>query len=132
MSHLVHVIEFKNYLTGLGVTCPFKQKEIINEAYTRALLRHSFRNGNSWSEDTEKLSWVMLEKWNSVSPIGAVLVHEQAIWRINNLRNTLAATGGLPCGKEYTVEVEGVDVTQHESFTVLVNFLVKELEACHE
>lgn len=138
MSHLVHVIEFKNYLTGMGVTCPFKQKEIINEAYTRALIRYSFSKGNTWGEDAEKRSWVMLEKWNSVSPIGAVLVHEQAIWRINNLRNTLAATGALPCSKGYTTLVqvppknEEFDPTEHESFTTLVSFLTKEMEACHE
>lgn len=132
MSHLVHVIEFKNYLTGLGVTCPFKQKEIIDEAYTRALIRYSFVNGNAWGDTAEKRSWEMLEKWNCVSPLNGPLIHEQAIWRINNLRNTLAATGSLPCSKAYTVEVEGVDVTKTEVFITLVGFLSKEMEAGRE
>jgi hypothetical protein len=133
MSHLIHVIDYKKFLTAQGISCPIKQSEILNEAYTRALVSYSFRTAKGWTPDMEDLAWKQLDKWNKISPINAALIHQQAIQRINNLHGALATTGTLPCKKGYSVYTEdGTDLADNEPMKTLVQYLAKELGANRE
>lgn len=137
MSHLAHVVDFKQVLTGLGITCPFKQAELVTEGYVRALIRkyykHSLAGGSLGSfADFEENAWKQLDKWNCVSPFNANLVFQTFKQRINILQTALYNEGKLPCTKIFNpvVEIEEVVYTpfDNETFAHLVNFLYRELE----
>ena len=132
MSHLIHVLDYKKYLTEQGITCPVEQSAILVEPFTRALIRHAYRTGGQWTPAVDAKAWTMLEKWNSVSPINAPLIHQKALWRMNNLNGAMAQTGTLPKAEEYTCVIGDKDVTQNEQFNTLVVYLLKELEAGRE
>lgn len=131
MSHLIHVIEFKKALTEKGITCPIEQSKLLAEPFTRALIRRSYRLGG-WTTAMDECAWAMLEKWNSVSPIPAALIHKQAQVRINMLNGAMMNTGTLPCKKGYTSIVNDIDVGELPSCSVLTDYLVRELEANRE
>lgn len=135
MSHLAHVVSFKEVLGGLGISCPFKQAELVTEGYVRALLRKYYKNhvgGGSGFADFEEKAWMQLEKWNSVSPFNASLVFQTVKQRINILNQSLCSEGKLPCSKVFNpaVEIDGAtyEPFDNETFAHLVNFLYKELE----
>lgn len=135
MSHLIHILEYKKALTEKGITCPIEQSKLLAEPFARALIRRSYRLGG-WTSEMDARAWAMLEKWNSVSPIPAALIHQQAQWRINNLNGWMMKHGTIPPYMDYTtlVEVNGskVDVSDCDGFSTLVDYLVKELEANRE
>ena len=137
MSHLIHVVDFKNQLTAQGITCPIQQSELLKEPFTRAIIRHFYACDCNLSVAFEEKIWKKLEMWNCVSPIPAQQIMACFKLRINTLRNAMLQKGTIPPMGEFTtiVNVDGrdaVDVSQGEAFETLVNYLVKELENCHE
>lgn len=137
MSHLIHVVNFKEQLSANGITCPLKQSELLKEPFTRAITRFFYKNNILKSEDFEKTVWRQLEKWNNISPIPAQQIMAMFNLRYNLVRNTLMKTGGLPNANEFTTWVTAnnaveVDVTKVEGFSELVDYLVKELENYNE
>ena len=138
MSHLAHVIEYKAYLSINGVTCPFKQAALIDEAYTRALLRGCYRAGGVWNQAQDDRAWKQLEKWNTIAPLNGGMIHTTAVKRVNMLVNEMARKGTLPSKKDFTLLVqvgdtaEYFDPSESETCDILVDYLVKELEAGHE
>lgn len=130
MSHLIHVIEVKKNLTEAGVLCPIEQTNLLNEAYIRAGLSRLF---NNCTKETEDRIWVMLDKWNKVSPINGRFIHTSLTTRLNKLKGSMTTTGMLPCSKQFTMFSEsGVNVADMEGFPILVTYLIKELVNCNE
>lgn len=137
MSHLPHVLEYKNKLVALGVTCPGAVAKFALEPYTSAIIRQHFKTSTSigMSEDEEQRVWEQLDRWNKVSPINGSFVFETVKYRMTSLRASLITTGRLPAPFTTVVVVEGqegVDVTQNEEFETLVTYLVGELVGRHE
>lgn len=133
MSHLAHALDVKAELTEAGVLCPFEQSSLLSEAYIRAGCSMIFAAGGSLSEENDKKFWKQLDKWNTVSPINAPLIHQTVLTRVNLVLGTMASSGALPCAKRFTsVSESGIDVSNMTSFPVLVGYLVKELDSGHE
>jgi len=137
MSHLALVIKCKQELAEAGVLCAVQQSELLSEAYIRAGIAYIHRHGNVLTQDIEKRIWKMLDKWNSVSPINAPFINQSIIQRLNLLQGALANFGALPCPKAFTAVAElpeerSLDVGKQAWFQDLVDYLVKEMEACHE
>lgn len=137
MSHLIHVVDYKNYLTSQGITCPIQQSELLKEPFTRAVIRHYFACGCNRSVAFEEGVWKQLEKWNCISPIPAQQIMACFNLRMNMLNNSMLQKGGLPAYGDFTtiVNVDGkdaVDVGIGEVVETLVNYLTKELEKCYE
>lgn len=137
MSHLPHVLAYKNKLVELGITCPKQLAHFALEPYATAIIRKHFKFSTSigLSIDEEEAVWAQLDRWNKVSPINGAFVFETVKHRMNSLRAALNTKGRLP--EPFTVVVvlddnEGVDVTQNSEFTVLTEFLLGELVGCHE
>lgn len=137
MSHLIHVVDYKNYLTSHGITCPIQQSELLKEPFTRAIIRYFWACDCDQSATFEERVWKKLEMWNCVSPIPAQQIMACFKLRMNLLRNSMLQKGGLPVYSEFTtiVNVEGkdaVDVGIGEVVETLVDYLFKELENCNE
>lgn len=133
MSHLQFVMACKTELDNLGVNSAVAQGEVLKEAYIRAIMRKVAFNGGRLTEDLSNEIWTQLDKWNSVSPIPATLIHETVVQRFNQISSSLSLKGVLPCTKDWTAPVsEEVDFYQTECFCGLVDFLYRELESGHE
>ena len=137
MSHIIHVLDYKNELTAAGVTCPVEQSDLLVEPFTRAITRYFWMCDCNMSVDWEDRVWKQLEKWNGVSPIPAQKIMATFKVRMNVLRNSMLQKGGLPVYDEFVSTVTGandtvVDVTTLASFDTLVGYLVKELGNCNE
>lgn len=137
MSHLPHVIEYKNKLVELGIQCPKQLALFALEPYATAIIRHHFKFSCSigLSVDEEEAVWAKLDCWNKVSPINAPFVFETVKHRMNSLRTALITKGRLP--EPFTTVVvvegtEGVDVTQNSQFTILTEYLLGEMVGNHE
>lgn len=146
MSHLQHIMNFREHLTSLGVTCAVQINDAVQEGYVRAVLRNhlKFSDGLSFTEEEENSLWNQLDKWNSVSPVKARFVIESAKVRLLKVRKCLLEHGTLPGNEEYNVYVDHatvvddvpttakIDATANESFAELVEFLYTEMRAGHE
>lgn len=138
MSHLPHVLDYRNYLLSLGVTCPEQLNNLAQEPYVNAIIRHHFKLSNSLglSVDEEQNVWEQLDRWNKVSPIKAPFIFESVKYRINTLRKVLIEQGCVPAQAIFMPELgEGstdLPLTQGEPFSVLVSYLVNELVNGHE
>lgn len=144
MSHLDHIVRFKNALTELGVTCPFKQQELVQEAYFRALVRGHFRDGCSLHipQDVMNRYWRQLDRWNCVAPLKAQLIIHKLTTFINETRTSLIQTGYVQEEKpELVLEVgvgeepaatQGIGLCEVPTFVDLVSYLVRELECKDE
>ena len=146
MSHLTHVIAYRNFLTEKGIDCAFAQSEMCQEAYIRALVANhvKYQDGFSITEDEEEDLWNTLDRWNSVAPIKAKLILEAAKLRLSRYKQSLAATGALTGDDSYSqhihfeVEEDGVpvnkkiDATTSAEFTGLFSYLCVELREKHE
>lgn len=146
MSHLARVINYREHLTSLGVTCAIAQSELCQEAYIRAIIANHarFHGDLEIHEEEENSLWNQLDKWNSVSPIKARLILESVKVRLARIRQHLTATGVVPTNDEFDVkgtikevsdgvEVErNICVTDNEAFKNLVEYLGEELRAGHE
>lgn len=137
MSHLPHVLEYKNKLVELGITCPKQLAQFALEPYTTAVIRRHFKFSNSigLSTDEEEALWTQLDRWNKVSPINGAFIFETVKYRMNSLRASLTTKGRLP--EPFTTVVvvdgtEGVDITQNSEFNILTEYLVNELVGGHE
>lgn len=136
MSHLAHVLPIKQFLTEKGVLCPVEQSHLLNEAYIRAALMHTYTRGGVFCEKRQAHLWKQLEKWNRVSPINGQYIHQSVTSRINLIAGALATSGTLPAASQFnTFPMEkGLEVTANEApgFQELVNYLNKELETGDE
>jgi hypothetical protein len=137
MSHLPHVADYKNKLISLGITCPEQLAKFALEPYATAIIRKHFKFSSSigLSIDEEQAVWEQLDRWNKISPINGPFVFETVKYRMASLRAALITKGRLP--EPFTTVVvvegtEGVDITQNEEFSVLVEFLLAELVGRHE
>lgn len=146
MSHLNHIIQYREHLTQLGVTCPLKQSELCQEAYIRAVVRNhaKYHDGFEINEGEEQALYEQLDKWNRVAPIKGTLILESARLRLRRVRHSLMQLGHAPGNAEFEVvgevqrDVEGqsvpekVDVTNNEVFQALVDYLCQEMRTGDE
>lgn len=134
MSHLIHIIEVKQFLTEAGVTCAKQQSELLNEAFVRALVCYRYSNGHTtWNEELDKRIWTQLEKWNGITPIPAQFIHASAQKRCNEVFGAMANRGVPPAASVYEVRFgKDGDLGSTEVFNNLVGFLKRELGAGHE
>lgn len=146
MSHLNHIMQYREFLTQLGVTCPLKQTEFCQEAYIRAVMVNHCKYHDAFEigEGEESALWEQLDKWNSVAPIPAKLILESARLRLRRIRASIMTLGVAPGNAEFDIvgevqrEVEGqavaekVNVTDNEVFLALVQYLAQEMRAGHE
>lgn len=137
MSHLPHVLAYKNKLVELGISCPEQLAQFALEPYTNAILRTHFSKCSSLglNEDEEDRVWQQLDRWNKVTPINGAFIFQSVKTRINGIRASLITTGRLPAPFTTVVVIEGtegVDITANEEFEILVNYLKAELVNGHE
>ncbi|MNG46896.1 hypothetical protein D3C79_47600 [compost metagenome] len=136
MSHLVHVLPIKNFLTEKGVLCPMEQSHLLNEAYIRAALMVNYSHPGHNVEAFKAKLWKQLECWNRVSPVNAPYIHNSVFSRTNLIAGALATSGTLPCAKQFNTwpQEEGLEVNVAEApgFNELVQYLSKELEHGNE
>lgn len=146
MSHLQRVIEYRDHLTALGVTCAHQQHDLCQEAYIRALVSNhaKYHDGFSIGDDEEAAIWERLEKWNAVSPIKSRLILESMKLRLARIRQGLIKDGITPTNAEFDINaevkqlVEGVEVaknicvTSNPQFGDLFSWLLNELGSGYE
>lgn len=138
MSHLPHALAYRNYLVGLGITCPEQLNNIAQEPYINAIFRSHFKFSSSLniSEDEEQRIWEQLDCWNKISPIKGAFIFENVKYRMNTLRMCLINSGGLPSEEVFKPELgEGsttLPLAQGEVFSTLVDYLLNEMVAGHE
>lgn len=146
MSHLNHVIAYREALTNMGVSCPQLQSDACQEAYVRAVLMNhtKFNDGFGFTEEEENLLWQQLEKWNRVSPTKGKFILETAKYRLLSVRKQLMEDGTLLGNAQFdiyadvqrAVETEvhtaKADLTDCAQFKDLVQYLYTELRGEHE
>lgn len=147
MSHLDHIVRFKNALTERGVTCPFYQQDLVQEAYFRALVRAHFREGCVLNipEHLSGIYWRQLDRWNCVSPLKAQMIMHKFTTFMNQTRNALIQTGyvqeekneielSIPTDQhgELPPAVKTIGLCEIPEFTDLVSYLVREVECKDE
>jgi len=147
MSHLKHVVDYISFLGDQGVTCNAKQTTAVQEAFIRALVMYNCKINNTFhfSTVTEETIWEQMDTWNSVFPINARFIFESARSRLATLHKELSNSGVVSPASTYelvfdveTHDTEGQVVhakfvaTDNELFSVLLNYLYKEVVAHHE
>lgn len=140
MSHLPLVMQFKENLVTLGITCPVEVAKQVSEPFVSALIRGHFKYNQSFliQPDEEARIWNQLDTWNKISPINAPFIFESVKVRFAEYRISMIKTG-YPTRTERPADClvslpDGtvVDVTQVPAFEPLVAHLQQELEHCHE
>ncbi len=129
MSHLAHIVNLKKDLIEAGVTNPQVQIEIVQTAYTKALINV---DGSNKLDEPTCISfnrWI-LSYWNEVTPNKGNLIAAQVgnFFRgIDQLYNK-TLTGDVVIIKiTPTVEAAGdVKYTEFESYEALVQILIDE------
>lgn len=136
MSHLDHVVRVKESLAARGVTCPFQQRDLIDQAYIDALVAHHFACNPTFTlHDKERDTYrCMLDKWNSVSPIGHEKIYSGVLSFINLTYSALRTKGRVHLKvhaaiseNENTVMLE--DIPEYND---LVSYLCQEVKNKHE
>lgn len=138
MSHVDHIERVKNKLRSLGQMCPFKHRELLNNAYIDALVAAHFKcNATFFLTATEIDKYrCQMDKWNSVAPFDFECVANGYIGRINKLSAQLA-TYGYPT-ESYCICVNpedaehNVDLRDLQEYKDLVAYLVQEVKNKHE
>lgn len=129
MSHLAHIVKLKQDLIGLGVVNPEVQINIVQTAYTKALL-----NTTGAVEMTDEVRygfarWI-LAYWNDVTPNKGNLILAQVGDFYRNLKQVFnqTLTGDVVILKiTPTVEAAGdVKYTELDSYSALVQTLIDE------
>lgn len=129
MSHLAHIVKLKQDLIGLGVVSPETQINIVQTAYSKALL-----NVTGAIEMTDEVRygfvrWI-LSYWNDVTPNKGNLILAQVADFYRNLDRIFneTLTGDVVILKVTpTVEAAGdVKYTELDSYGALVQTLVDE------
>lgn len=140
MSHLPLVMQFKENLVTLGLTCPVELSKQVSEPFVSALIRGHFKYNQSFliQQDEEARIWNQLDTWNKISPINAPFIFQSVKARFNEYRACMIRTG-CPTSKDRAADClvtlpngEVIDVTQVPTFEPLVAHLQQELEHCHE
>lgn len=134
MSHLDHVVRVKQKLAELGVTCPFKQRDLIDLAYKDALVAHHFTVNPTFTlTDKERACYrEQIDRWNSVSPIGYESIYSNVISTLNLLYASLSTTG-RSTQPQLVLDVEGGPVlSEEQSYRDLVAYLRQEVKKAHE
>jgi len=136
MSHLDHIVRVKERLAELGVTCPFKQRELINNAFKEALVAFHFTVNPTFVLVEKELDSMrrQLDRWNNVSPIGHEWIYSNTISTINLLFGSLRSTGRAN-SPSVTVDSEAagsVWLEQEQSYKDLVAYLFQEAKKAHE
>lgn len=137
MSHLDHVVRVKSKLTELGVTCPFQQRDLIDNAYVDAIVRAHFIYNPTFVVPTNEANAVRdkIDSWNAVSPIGYEKIWVGFISFIN-LSLSALTTDGRNFDKATPVIVDGQTlipcISELQDYKDLVSYLLQELRNCHE
>lgn len=73
MSHLQHIVRFKQSLLSEGISAPDLQIEIVRTAYVKALITIGYGN-NLNQEQCIQFNRYILSYWNEVTPVNGLLV----------------------------------------------------------
>ncbi|EBY9764032.1 hypothetical protein D5W64_13040 [Salmonella enterica subsp. enterica serovar Saintpaul] len=73
MSHLAHIVRFKQSLINEGLTDPNLQIEIVRTAYVKALITVGYGNKLD-QEQCIQFNRYILSYWNEVTPVNGLLV----------------------------------------------------------
>jgi len=134
MSHLDHVVRVKERLSAEGLTCPFEQRTLIDQAYIDALVMCHFACNPSFSL-TEKEQGVyrcMIDKWNDVSPIGYEKIYAGVISFINLTYSSLRSKGRGYMQASHSFSESGVLLEETQEYKDLVAYLFQEVKNKHE
>jgi hypothetical protein len=91
MSHLAHIVKLKQDLIGLGVMSPDVQVEVVQTAYSKALLNVT---GSFTMTDEERFKFIrwILSYWNNVTPNKGNLIASQVADFYRNLKQVFNKT----------------------------------------
>jgi|AGFT01.1.fsa_nt_gi hypothetical protein len=136
MSHLDHIVRVKQKLAELGITCPFKQRGIIDNAFKDALVAHHFAVNPTFSlTDKERDVYrTQLDRWNNVSPVGYEAIYSGVIATLNLMYGSLRSTGRVS-SSSINLELEteiATPLESEQSYKDLVSYLVQEVKKAHE
>ncbi|QZA70584.1 hypothetical protein AH04_102 [Erwinia phage AH04] len=129
MSHLAHIVKLKQDLIGLGVVNPDVQADIVQTAYSKALLNVT---GSITIDDETRFKFVrwILSYWNNVTPNKGNLIVSQ----VGNFFRELKQVFGKTITSDVVilpivpgVEAAGdVKYTDLDSYASLVQILIDE------
>lgn len=129
MSHLAHIVKFKQDLIAHGVVNPAVQADVVQTAYSKALL--NVTGSFDMDDDTRfKFARWILSYWNQVTPNKGNLIVSQVGDFFRNLRQVFNKTIVddvviLPIVPH--VEAAGdVKYTEFDSYGSLVQILIDE------
>lgn len=136
MSHLDHIVRFKERLDEVGVKCPVEQQSLTMEAFMRALIRWKFRCNNSitLSEEEEDAMFRTLDMWNRASPLKGRYIIELIKRFLGSLQTQLLERGVFP-EEEPSIclpDGEKVCLCSLVEFTDLVTYLAAEAKEYNE
>lgn len=136
MSHLDHIVRVKERLSELGVTCPFEQRKLIDNAFKEALLAYHFTVNPTFVLVEKELNQMrcQLDRWNNVSPIGHEWIYSNTISSINLLFGSLRSVGraNSPSIALETEAAGSVWLEQEQCYKDLVAYLFQEAKKNHE
>lgn len=73
MSHLAHIVKFKQALISEGLTDPNLQVELVRTSYVKALITVGYANKLN-EEQCIQFNRYILSYWNEVTPVNGLLV----------------------------------------------------------
>lgn len=134
MSHLDHVVRVKQALATNGVTCPFEQRKLIDQAYIDALVAHHFACNPTFSlSDKERDCYrFMIDKWNDVSPIGYEAIYSGVLSFINLTYSSLRTKGRGFAKTCFGIGESDVFIEDLQEYKDLVAYLFQEVKNKHE
>lgn len=135
MSHLDHVVRVKERMSALGMTCPFEQRKLIDQAYIDAIVMHHFACNPTFTVNEKERDCYrcMIDKWNNVSPIGYEAIYSGVISCVNLAYSALRSKGRLCMQPHVFSTPEGVvDMGTMPEYNDLVGYLYQEVKNKHE
>lgn len=128
MSHLDHIVKFKQDLIAQGVTNPVKQIEAVRTSYVKALI--TVNQAHKLTEDQcVDFNRFVLGYWNETTPVAGHMVMTQVGQFFRNLHKAICtAFTNSTVEIEVTPKIEGVDekYTELGSYKMLVETLIEE------
>lgn len=139
MSHLDHIVRVKERLTALGVTCPIKQKALVEHAYTDALIKVHFMVNPTFFVPSNESSVMreQLDRWNCISPIDHSNIWSCFLSFINLTLSALTQAGRCDCKNIHVFDDSEKEkvlcvLNTLPEYVDLVNYLGQELRGRHE
>jgi len=132
MSHLDHIVRVKDFLSENGVTCPYKQSDLIDCAFKEAMVAWHFSKNPTFVliDGEQHQIRSQLDRWNSVAPIGYTNIYNGILSFINLTYAALRTNGCIDIHQPYMENEELLKNSQ--VYKDLVAYLLVEAKNKHE